>query len=155
MFGTGNIILAGRKSHASACLSSIRMSHVLSQQCKNSVNLWPAAQAAPNSVITGQLACRISPKIKDDSVNVNCSTKFPGIAISVSAKGVTPELYLRRSMIIIPGITSASQLATVVTDVEKIIAPFALSPEQADPADGMHSPAPNTASDSAQMPVGG
>ena len=153
MFGTGNIILAGRKSHASACLSSIRMSHVLSQQCKDSVNLWPAAQEAPNSVITGQLAFPISPTIKDDSVHVNYSTKFPGIAMSVSAPGVTPELYLRRSMIIIPGITSAAQLATVVADVEKIIKPYALSPAPADPADATRSPGPSTAAGSAGMPA--
>lgn len=124
IFGTGNVILAGRKTHASACLSSLRMSALLSKHCDNSVALWPAVHSAPNSVVTGQLTSSISPSIKKSSIHTNSSSKFPGIALSVKEPGVTPELYLRRSMVIIPGVTSPQQLSNVVKDISAITSPY-------------------------------
>jgi len=127
IFGTGNVILAGRRTHASACVSSMRMALTLSTHCAKSSNLWPAVHEAPNSVVTGQLIHRVDDAIKQDSVRVNHSPKFPGIALSVKQNGITPELYLRRCMIIIPGVTRAKQLSDAVACIADIVAPFTTS----------------------------
>lgn len=124
VFGTGNVILAGRQTHASACLSSLRMAVTLSKHCADSVNLWPAVHEAPNTVVTGQFEHMVAPHIKTDSVRVNHSKKFPGIALAVKRKGVTPELYLKRSMIIIPGVTRSEQLNEVVGCITDIVQPY-------------------------------
>lgn len=86
--------------------------------------MWPAVHEAPNSVVTGQLKQMVSPSIKTDSVRVNHSTKFPGIALAVKQRGVTPELYLRRSMLIIPGVTRTDELADVVNCITDIVSPY-------------------------------
>jgi len=86
--------------------------------------MWPAVHEAPNSVVTGQLKQMVSPTIKTDSVRVNHSTKFPGIALAVKRRGVTPELYLRRSMLIIPGVTRVADLADVVKCIADIVLPY-------------------------------
>jgi len=136
VFGTGNIILAGKKTHAGACASMTRMMHQLSILHKQP--LWPVIHSSPNSVITGQLKHCISPSIKTELATTH-SSKFPGIAISlVNTTGVTPEMYLRKGMIIIPGITSAAQLSTVVDELSALISPHLLPEstycaEQSDP----------------------
>jgi hypothetical protein len=84
--------------------------------------VWPVAHASPNSVVTGRLSVVVNASIKT-SLRANHSSKFPGIALAVATPGVTPELYLRRGMVIIPGLTSAAQLIAVVDEINQIIAP--------------------------------
>jgi hypothetical protein len=123
VFGTGNIILAGRKSHSSAALSCVRMISMLSGLPNAGVVTWPAYLSSPNAVLTGQVAHVVKPTLKDDTVNVNHSAKFPGIAIAIAEPGVTPELYLRRSMLITPGVTSPTQFARVLDNIATVIRP--------------------------------
>lgn len=120
VFGTGNIILAGRRSHAAACTSMTRMIRQMTRMHR--LPLWPVVHSSPNSVVTGQVDGVVSAQIKDE-LAANHSSKFPGIALSLPTKGVTPELYLRRGMVIIPGITTAVQLSAVVHELSSLIAP--------------------------------
>lgn len=129
VFGTGNIILAGRQTHASACVSSVRMIRLLASLPNAGRVTWPAYFSSPNAVLTGQTRLAVQDTIKTDTVRVNFSPKFPGLALAIGAKGVTPELYLRRGMIIVPGITGISQFDTAVDEVTNIIAPH-LAPER-------------------------
>lgn len=122
VFGTGNIILAGRRSHASACLSMTRMIRHMTRQHR--LPMWPVVHSSPNSVVTGQLTELVGDSIKTE-LAANHSSKFPGIALSLPTQGVTPELYLRRGMVIIPGVTSAAQLSTVVAELSQLVAPHA------------------------------
>jgi hypothetical protein len=123
VFGTGNIILAGRKSHSSAALSCVRMVSMLSGLPNAGIVTWPAYLSSPNAVLTGQVAHVVLPTLKNDTINVNHSTKFPGIAIAIAEPGVTPELYLRRGMLIAPGVTSPGQFARVLDNIDTVIRP--------------------------------
>ena len=134
VFGTGNIILAGRKTHASACVSSVRMIALLSAMPNDGQIMWPAYFSSPNAVMTGQTTRTVAATIKQDTIHVNFSPKFPGLALAISPPGVTPELYLRRGMIIVPGITSTTQFKQAITEISNIIEPHLtdscqLSPE--------------------------
>ena len=123
VFGTGNIIVAGTKSHAAAALGSMRMLMLLSSQSKTKMmNIWPSIISVPNAVITGRLKHKVSTSIKSSEF-ANSSTKFPGIALRVPQERVTPELYLRRNMLIIPGITTAESMVNVITSIESIVEP--------------------------------
>jgi TATA-box binding protein (TBP) (component of TFIID and TFIIIB) len=123
VFGTGNIIVAGTKSHASAALASSRMLRLIAKECPGASVVWPSMMSVPNAVITGRLKRMVSDEIKA-SEKTNSSPKFPGIALRVPEKRVTPELYLRRCMLIIPGVTSANVLHDVLGSVETIVAPY-------------------------------
>ena len=123
IFGTGNIIVAGTKSHAAAALASSRMLRLISKECPNAAMVWPSMMSVPNAVITGRLKQMVSAKIKE-SEKTNSSPKFPGIALRVPQNRVTPELYLRRCMLIVPGVTTAKTLHEVVASIEAIVAPY-------------------------------
>jgi TATA-box binding protein (TBP) (component of TFIID and TFIIIB) len=118
IFGTGNIILAGRKSHADACLSATRMIRTLSATHR----VFPVIHSSPNAVITGRLKFKVAESIKH-SLFANFSNKFPGIALTIATPRVTPELYIKRGMVIIPGITTSASLCQAVREIKEIIAP--------------------------------
>lgn len=121
VFGTGNIIVAGTKSHAAAALGSIRMLMLISMQSPSKIlNIWPSIISVPNAVITGRLKKPVLESIKQSEFT-NSSSKFPGIALRVPQLRVTPELYLRRNMLIIPGITTAESMHNVVNSIEEIV----------------------------------
>ena len=87
--------------------------------------VYPVTHSSPNAVVTGQLRYRISEDIKT-SLKANHSSKFPGIALAIATPGVTPELYLRRGMVIIPGITSSASLVRAIAEIDEVIAPYRL-----------------------------
>ena len=124
VFGTGNIIVAGTKSHSAAALGSVRMIRMLAKHSDPPLqNIWSSSMSVPNAVITGRLRYPVNESIKSSEFT-NHSSKFPGIALRVNEARVTPELYLRRSMIIIPGLTSSKSLHNVLQNVEKIVEPY-------------------------------
>lgn len=123
VFGTGNLILAGKTSHASACLSSNRMIRMLATLHPSAALMWPAHHSSPNCVVTGQINTQISDSIKEDTLHVNYSNKFPGIALAINVPKVTPELYLRKGKIIIPGIVNCEQLQDATTQIGAIVSP--------------------------------
>jgi hypothetical protein len=125
VFGTGNLILAGMLTHASACTSITRFLRHLTRL--QQTPMWPSIHSAPNMVVTGQLKTFISPKVRND-ILCNCTDKFPGIALNVSMKGCTPQLFLKRSMVTIPGLTSAHQLKVAVERISAILAPYVTTP---------------------------
>lgn len=134
LFGTGNCILAGKKTTSSACLSSARLVHMLLHTLPMKYCLWPSHYSCPNMVISGQISGRVAPTIKADVENVNYSSKFPGIALKVDEEKVTPELFLARGKIIIPGVTSVQQLIRGVQQIETIIQPHLVPDETAQEA---------------------
>jgi TATA-box binding protein (TBP) (component of TFIID and TFIIIB) len=128
IFGTGNIILAGRKSHAAACLSAARMIRLLANSQQTIVS--PITHSSPNSVITGQLKEMVSEDVKS-CLFVNYSSKFPGIALDIPTPGITPELYLRRGMVIIPGVTSSEALTSAIREIGELLKPYQTPPSPA------------------------
>jgi len=90
--------------------------------------VFPVTHSSPNAVITGKLKYKVKEEIKT-CLLANFSSKFPGIALSIDTPGVTPELYIRKGMVIIPGITSSQSLIQAVHEIEKIILPFQTSEE--------------------------
>jgi hypothetical protein len=122
--GTGNIILAGRKSHAAASLSAARMIRTIAGKHR----VFPVTHSSPNAVITGKLKYKVGDAVKG-SLLANFSDKFPGIALTINTPGVTPELYIRKGMVIIPGITSSESLIQAVREIKEIILPFQTAEE--------------------------
>ena len=127
LFGTGNCILAGKKTTAAACLSSARLVHMLLTTLPSKMCIWPSHYSCPNVVLTGQISSAIAESIKDDVANVNYTAKFPGIALKVDESKVTPELFLSRGKIIIPGITGVKQLQKTVSQIERILKPHVIT----------------------------
>lgn len=129
-FGTGNIILAGRKNHATSCMSSTKMVRLFAHELRRPV--MAVSHQAPNSVITGKLAFDVDPAIKTDAFVGNCSPKFPGIALLLKNNikpRCTPELYLRKGMVIMPGITTAAQLVEVIKEIGVLLEPYKIVPK--------------------------
>lgn len=112
LFGTGNTIRAGKSSHAHAALAMYTFWAWVNKAANLPPARWPSMISAPNMVVTGQFTEKISAGIKKDD-RVTWSTKFPGIAVT-TPYGSTPELYLRQSRFIVPGVVSASQLAQIL-----------------------------------------
>ena len=129
LFGTGNCILAGKKTTAAACLSSARLVHMLLTTLPSKMCIWPSHYSCPNVVLTGQINCNVADTIKDDVANVNHTAKFPGIALKVDESKVTPELFLSRGKIIIPGITGVHQLQKTMIQIERILKPHIITAE--------------------------
>lgn len=130
VFGTGNIIIAGTKNHSAGMVAAMRMTRVLARHTPKSQLLWASAHSAPNTVVTARLNYTVGASVKKDSKS-NYTDKFPGIALQVSCNSITPELYLRKSMVIIPGITRAADCVQALDEIIDITKQHRLAPAAA------------------------
>ena len=127
-FGGGAIIRAGKHTHAHAVWGTLEFFFLFTRlAAPEHPSRWLSSIQAPNMVISGQLACKISPDIAKDPACTKTS-KFPGIQIAVPEHlNSTPELYLKQSTFIIPGVTSPKQLADILRCVVAIYRRYKLN----------------------------
>ena len=126
VFQSGNAIRAGKHSHEDALLKMFNFNTWVRKTC-GVHHEWHTAVDNPNMVISGQFKHMISHTIANDPACTKTS-KFPGIQITVpSHLNSTPELYLKRSTFIVPGVTSPNQLAEILRCIVAIYAKYKLS----------------------------
>jgi len=114
-----NIIRAGKKTHCDAFLSILHFKKW--QRNKH----WFAALATPNTVLSGIVKNGIPASIKKHHF-ATYTDKFPGIAIKLDANSTcTPELYPRSGKFIMPGTTTAPQLAKNITALIELLNRYA------------------------------
>lgn len=113
---SNNLIHAGQKEPAQSWLSSLWF-------CRQHMHgQFPLAESLPNMVATGQFSFPIKTAWAKKQHFLSGSDKFPGFALThvrLPPK-VTPEIYTtengtKNAKFIIPGITSADQLAQTLT----------------------------------------
>ena len=114
-FGGGAIIRAGRHTHPHAIWGTLEFFFLFARlAAPEHPSKWLSAIQAPNMVVSGQLECIISDTIIKDPACTK-TPKFPGIQIAVPEHlNSTPELYLKKSTFIIPGVTSPAQLDEIL-----------------------------------------
>ena len=128
VFNSWHIIRSGGSSHACAITSLLQFVNFLRRRHKTTHGLiWPSAACIPNSVYAGQFNNQVSESFK----NAPCATyttKFPGIAVDLSIpEKVTPELFLKASKFILPGVKTASTLSAALSALEKLTAGHTVS----------------------------
>ena len=114
-FGGGAIIRAGRHTHPHAIWGTLEFFFLFTKLANpEHPSKWLSAIQAPNMVVSGKLKHLISPDIVSDP-SCTKTPKFPGIQIAVPDHlNSTPELYLKQSTFIVPGVTSPAQLAEIL-----------------------------------------
>ena len=112
MFNSGQIIRSGGDSIGVAVISLLKFVNYLRLAHPHThAHVWIGAATVPNSVFSGQFANMIEGSLKLDSC-ATFTSKFPGIAIALPTPDkITPEVFLRRSKFIIPGIKSPESIA--------------------------------------------
>lgn len=110
VFGTNNIIRAGKYSHADAAACTFRMIRTL----KSSGIVHPAvistAMACPNTVVTGRSSVQLSKQNMQAHWRSHYTTRFPGIAVSLPDASIVPEVYCSDNRFIMPGVRDPDQL---------------------------------------------
>lgn len=118
VFGTGNIIRAGKHTHADAVAKTARLIAALKDSGVLHPSAYPAVMSCPNTVITGKFKDNVNqPKLESDW-RVNSSKRFPGRSVSIKDSKIVPEIYASDGRFIMPGVASPDQLlqASVVVD---------------------------------------
>ena len=125
MFNSGQLIRSGGNSPGQALISLLKFVNFLQRtHPATHANAWIGAATIPNSVFTGQFVCDVSPAFKNDSA-ATYTSKFPGIAINLNIdEKITPELFLRRSKFIIPGIKTAHALSRAADALVSVVQPY-------------------------------
>lgn len=114
IFSTGNVIRAGRYTHADAAWAVLALSRWAMRGDGYHALLWPTAMSAPNAVCSGQFSAPMPAAIYDHWRATHTS-KFPGIAITFAdAPGITAELFMKAYKFIVPGVRSADALALAI-----------------------------------------
>ena len=118
LFGTGNLIRAGKHTHGDAVRSVLSFVAWAGKVCGSL--LWPTSISCPNTVCSSQYTAPISPSIREHW-RASYSPRFPGISFTFpDAPGVTTELFLKQSKWIAPGVQSPEALVTVAVGMAKL-----------------------------------
>lgn len=124
VFGTGNIIRAGKHTHADAVSKTARLIVALKQSKVLHPNVYPAVMSCPNTVITGKFDGKIDQAKLEADWRVNSSKRFPGRSVSIKGSKIVPEIYASDGRFIMPGVASPTQLleaSLVVDDVANAV----------------------------------
>jgi hypothetical protein len=117
VFSTGNIIRAGKYTHADAVACLLAFFKWARGQATELHSLWPSAIGMPNAVLTGQFNTPMLSTIKHHATAMS-TDRFPGISIQIPSycgENITPEIFLKASKWILPGArTPAGVFAAVV-----------------------------------------
>lgn len=122
VFGTGNIIRAGKHTHADAVSKTARLIVALKNSKVLHRNVYPAVMSCPNTVITGKFRGKVDQTKLEADWRVNSSKRFPGRSVSIKDSKIVPEIYASDGRFIMPGVASPNQLlqaSLVVDDVAK------------------------------------
>lgn len=115
LFKSSNIIRSGGYSVGRAVTSLFQFINYLRTACPDTHPVaWASAAAVPNSVYSGQFAEPVSPSFRTAAC-ATFTSKFPGIAVTLPIRDrITPELFLKDSKFIIPGVKSPEALASAL-----------------------------------------
>lgn len=118
VFGTGNIIRAGKHTHADAVAKTARLILELRNGGVLSPRVYPAVMSCPNTVVTGKFKDPVDQNLLEADWRVNSSKRFPGRSVSIKNSKIVPELYASDGRFIMPGVASPDQLleASLVID---------------------------------------
>lgn len=120
VFGTGNIIRAGKHTHADAVASTAAFVRILRNEKVLHHAAYPAVMSCPNTVVTGKFTEPICQQKLEEDWRVNSSKRFPGRSVSIKDSKIVPEIYASDGRFIMPGVASPKQLlaaSAVVDDV--------------------------------------
>lgn len=118
VFGTGNIIRAGKHTHADAVAKTSRLIIALKASGVLHPNVHPAVMSCPNTVVTGMFTGKVDQASLEADWRVNSSKRFPGRSVSIKDSKIVPEIYASDGRFIMPGVSSPDQLlqASLVVD---------------------------------------
>lgn len=130
VFSSGNIIRAGKSTHADAVHSNVAFMRWCRTVHPALHGLWPTGISMPNSVWNGQYTTPIDSSVLQNG-QATYSDRFPGISIALDnadiTSAITPELFLKDSKWIMPGVkdipslfSAAAQLASLHQEVEPL-----------------------------------
>ena len=125
LFNSNHLIRSGGGDTGTSFLTVLRFLNYL-RRISNEThdNAWLSAVSIPNSVYCGQFRYAVDIKIRTSSF-ATYTSKFPGIAIALDMEDkVTPELFLKASKFIIPGIKNKSMLISAVNRLIEIVGPY-------------------------------
>jgi hypothetical protein len=124
VFSTGNVIRAGKYTHCDAVGCLLAFFRWARGQDSVLNAMWPAAISTPNAVLTGQFVSPINPSFKHHA-KATCSNRFPGISVQLPEQAggdrVTPELFLKDSKWILPGVRSAPGAFNALAELVDIV----------------------------------
>ena len=125
MFNSGQLIRSGGNSPGRAVISLLKfVNYIQRTHPLTHGHVWIGAATIPNSVFTGQFAYTVKDSFKAD-VQSTYTSKFPGIAVALGIQEkITPEVFLRRSKFILPGIKTAQSLAKASTALIHAVKPY-------------------------------
>lgn len=110
VFATGNIIRAGKYTHADAVACLMAFFKWSRTQSTKLHSLWPSAIGMPNAVLTGQFTTPIDPAVVGHNTAMS-TNRFPGISVKIpqrDGENITPEIFLKASKWILPGSRTAA-----------------------------------------------
>lgn len=110
LFGTNNIIRAGKHNHADAVASTLRLIRSLKAVGAVHVSAHPSLISCPNTVVTGRNKSRLCPTLLRQHWRSHSSSRFPGVAVNITDGTIVPEVYPTDNRYIMPGVVSPEQL---------------------------------------------
>jgi len=123
VFGTQNVIRAGKHTHAHAVRSTCNFLKALRQSNILHRAAYVSVLSCPNTVVTGRLKEPIIPNRLDEDWRVSSSKRFPGKAVTIPECRVVPEIYTSDRRFIMPGVSCPEQLfkaTKVINDIATI-----------------------------------
>ena len=112
IFRSGNMIRAGKHSHADALRCLFATNQYIRRLCKLP-HVWHTGIDHPNMVLSGKLHRPPGEGFKSHYLCTS-SPKFPGVAVKTGA-GTTPEVYCKSGTYIIPGTTTIASFDAAVS----------------------------------------
>lgn len=109
VFGTGNIIRAGKYTHGDSVAATFRMIRCLRNIGALGPSASPLAMCCPNSVISAEYKPKLDPQKMKWHWRCTSTSRFPGTAVFVEG-GVVPEVYPNAGRLIMPGVRKPEQL---------------------------------------------
>jgi hypothetical protein len=124
VFKSMHIIRSGGSSHGGAIVSLLKFVNYLRRLHPTTHGyVWPSASSIPNSVYTGQFKRRVNASFRSSSA-ATYTSKFPGIAVTLPTTAkITPELFLKESKFILPGIKNEAALCSTLLALREIALP--------------------------------
>lgn len=125
LFNSNHLIRSGGGDTGTSFLTVLRfLNYLRTVSSKTHHNAWLSAISIPNSVYCGQFRHPIDTKIRESSF-ATYTSKFPGIAIALDMDDkITPELFLKASKFIVPGIKNQYMLITAIERLVEIVSPY-------------------------------
>lgn len=121
LFGTNQMIRAGKHCHADAGASAVRAVRAMRAVRALAPTAMPATLSCPNTVVTGKCTFAVSRHKLQQHWRAHFTPRFPGIAIDVPGSAIVPEFYLSDNRFILPGVRDAQQLFQAAVELGSVL----------------------------------